>query len=456
MTVRSPRGAAACVWTVWAVMFVAALGAIAVSGRNIPFAEDWELVAPLTGNEPDLLTWLWAQNNEHRLPVPRLVGLAVLTVTGDYRAGMVLNASALGAIAAGMILVARRLRGGRTNYADAFFPLTLMHLGHWDNIVWSWQMQFVLATALTCGLLLAVVAYERALGAAASIAACMALIALPLTGGTGLAFVPPLALWLTLAGLRRWQTLDAVAPGRWSGAVLLGSAAVTLVVLGLYFVGWERPPWNPPSPGLGATLAFGARFTAFGFGPAAGLSWRLSALVAGGVLLASAVVLVVGAARAERSERLRAAGLILFGAGAVVLALAIGSGRAGRGSMSPRYALLGVPVFCAAYFVWELYGPPTLRSVARAAFLLIALVALPFNVQAGLERRDWFGRGFQAFERDLAANLPRSALAARHHAFLYFNEAGLSSKMQMLQRAGFGPFARIRDDEAAPVSETFR
>src|SRR5215213_1955850 len=105
MTLRDVRGAAIVVWSVWALMFAVALGSIALAGRNIPFAEDWGLVAPLTGHEPDVFAWLWAQNNEHRVPLPRLAGLIIVMLTGDYRAGMVLNACVLAAVAAAMVMV---------------------------------------------------------------------------------------------------------------------------------------------------------------------------------------------------------------------------------------------------------------------------------------------------------------------------------------------------------------
>jgi hypothetical protein len=107
------------VWSVWLVMMLVALACIAKYGRNIPLAEDWLLVAPLTGNEPDLTSWLWAQNNEHRVPLPRLILLALLKITnGDFRAGMFFNVITLGVIAFATIQVARHLRGGRTSFVD--------------------------------------------------------------------------------------------------------------------------------------------------------------------------------------------------------------------------------------------------------------------------------------------------------------------------------------------------
>ena len=156
---RAPRRpAATVVWLVWAVTLASILASITRDGRNIPFEEDWLMVAAMTGHEPDLPGWLWSQNSEHRLPLPRLLNLALLSTTADFRSTMIFDALALGAVAAGMILVARALRGGRTSVADAFFPLLLLHLGNWDNLVWGWQIQFVLPTALACAFLLVIVA----------------------------------------------------------------------------------------------------------------------------------------------------------------------------------------------------------------------------------------------------------------------------------------------------------
>ncbi len=148
----------AFVWVIWAIMLVSALSAIAIYGRDIPLAEDWFMVQPLTGHEPDLAAWSWWQNNEHRLPLPKLVYLLLLELSGgDFRVGMVFNALALSALAAAMVVAVRELRGGRTVLIDAFFPIVLLHLGHWPNLVWGWQIQYVLSVVLTGMLLLPVV-----------------------------------------------------------------------------------------------------------------------------------------------------------------------------------------------------------------------------------------------------------------------------------------------------------
>jgi hypothetical protein len=51
-------------------------------------------------------------------------------VMATVRIAMIANTLMLGMLCLAMILTARRLRGGQTRLADAFFPLVYLHLGH--------------------------------------------------------------------------------------------------------------------------------------------------------------------------------------------------------------------------------------------------------------------------------------------------------------------------------------
>ena len=178
------------VWGLWAGMFASVLAHIARYGRNVPLSEDWLMLRPLSGREPDFWYWVWAQNNEHRLPVAKLLYLGLLEVVPDFRVGMVFNALVLAGLAAACILVARHVRGGRTTYADAVFPLAMLHIGHWFNLVWGWQIQFVLSVAAIFTILLVIVAAPLPLRLGPALALGVAVVLLPLTGGSGLPFVP--------------------------------------------------------------------------------------------------------------------------------------------------------------------------------------------------------------------------------------------------------------------------
>jgi len=68
---RPDRLALTSVLALWALMVSLVFGCIAVYGRNVPLAEDWNMVPAMVGHEPNLVEWLWAQNNEHRLPLQK-------------------------------------------------------------------------------------------------------------------------------------------------------------------------------------------------------------------------------------------------------------------------------------------------------------------------------------------------------------------------------------------------
>ena len=436
------RPTAPVVWLVWALTLGSILVAIARDGRNIPFEEDWLMVAAMTGHEPDLPRWLWSQNSEHRLPLPRLVNLVLLRATGDFRSTMVFDTLALGAVAAAMILVARALRDGRTSLADAFFPLLLLQLGNWDNLVWGWQIQFVLPTVLACALLLVIVARPTLPARSGTAVAALALIGLPLSGANGLVFTPTLAAWLAYTV---WARRRDPTAARWTGDWLPAGAAVLAALLcAVYFIGYQASPWNQPSSGLGATLATSGKFLALSVGPAAAKGWLLCGGAVVVIMLISLGLLIIAHGE-RRDERLRILGLLAFFAAAAVLVLAIGWGRAGRaaatGRMPTRYVLLAAPGLCAAYFTLLLYGTGWLRRAGPAALAILLALLFPLNTRVGLGRRDWFGAGMTAFERDLASGASSAVLAQRHHAFLlHWDQTLMDVSLQQLHDAGIGPF----------------
>ncbi|CAN5289620.1 hypothetical protein BH23GEM4_BH23GEM4_12630 [soil metagenome] len=443
---------------VWAIMLGVVLGCIVSYGRNIPLAADWLMVAPLTGHEPDLAGWLWAQNNEHRVPLPRLLYLLLLKASGgDFRVGMVFNALAMAALAAAMVLAARRLRGGTLRLSDAFFPVAFLHLGNWSNLVWSWQIQFVLATVLTCGLLLVAVKHAGDLPPRDACIAGTCILLLPLSGANGLIFAVAMAPWLLFSALRM-RAVTARRDSVMAGYLLLAAVAGALLLTVLYFVGYQRASWNPPSPGVGATLKTAAKFLALGFGPAARAWWGVTELLALGIAGSTLGLLLAALRRRDQGERRRLFGLVSFAVGMATLALALGWGRAGllpRVGMPPRYVLLSVPALCLAYFVWQLYGPPRYRSAVQLGLLGVMLALLPFNTRAGFGWRNWYSAGMLQVEQDIGAGLTAQEIAQRNGDFLlHWDQPGLVAFIEMLRASGNGPFAAIVFSGAEPSTES--
>jgi hypothetical protein len=424
-----------------------ALGCIAAYGRDIPLAEDWYLVGPLTGNGPDLVTWLWSQNNEHRLPLPRLLLLGVTAAAGgDFRAGMVLNVLTLAGLGLAMLWAARRLHGGRQRLEDVVIPLLLLHLGHWENLVWSWQFQFVCSVALTGLLLIGVVlATPDARGAGPIVALALAL--LPLAGANGLIVALPAALWLAIVGVGTLTGAWDRPPRRRSGLALLAAAALGLLLIGVYFVGWERPGWTVPPESPRQFLRALEFYLAYGFGP--GARWlRHPAAILAFFLLASGVVLAARAAwRGPANERPRALGLLAFLASAGALALAIAWGRASSSwKMSERYALFSVMGLLCAWYTWQIYGEARQRRIVALGAVVTVLAVLPLNFRAGLDQRDVYVQHMAAVEADLAGGMSRRELARRHRSVLmHWDEQYLAEAMRQLRDARLGPFRALAD-----------
>jgi hypothetical protein len=447
------------VWGTWVGMFLVALAVVAIYGRNIPFAEDWFLVPPLTGNEPSLFAWIWTQNSEHLVPLPKAILLLLLTLSGgDFRVGMLCNTFLLGTLAGGMILVARHVRG-RISVTDAFFPIVLLHIGHWDNLLWSWQIQFVLSTALTGILLLMIVAWhEGPATPAAAIAAAICLVSLPLSGGNGTIVAPAFAVWSLCCGLLRARH-EACLSDRITGLLLISSAALALLIVMVYLIGYQRPTWYPASPNFLATAITSIKFMAFGFGPAAKSAWFLTSLGAISALLITVAALLAKAVLTGADDRRRVLGLMLVAGALAALAFALGWGRAGKieasGHMSTRYALLSVPMLCAAYFSVELYASRSIRRLTHGALFVIVVVLLPLNTMVGLERRNWFERGFASYQVDLHGGIPVNQLAERHYKFLMpWSREQLAAGMEMLRQACLGPFSRICESILLLPAET--
>ena len=432
------------VWTVWAAMTAALLWCVFAYTFNMPLAEDWHLVPAMTGNEPHLWTWLWEQNNEHRLPLPRLVLLALLKPTQDFRWGMVANVAVMSAAAYVVLRALARRRGTGLRVTDAFIPIALLHIGNWENYMWAWQLCFVLSSAITLVLLVAADARELWTSRRWAIVTACCVAALPVCGANGLAFGAPIAAWLALeAALQAWRAPER----RDTAAIVLAGVVLAAVEAAYYFVGYTHASWNPPSPGVMATLKTTLKFLAMSFGPAikqAPGPWSLVTIL---VMAPAAALAVRAACAAPVDERPRAWRLLAYLAGVGALALAFGWGRAGlvpTVGLPDRYVLLAVPAVVWTYLVIDEYASRSLRIPVQVALLVAACVLLPANTRKGFAWRDWYRGGMQAVTRDIDRGLPRSELVRRDGWFLMaWSPERLSEGMQMLHDARIGPFARI-------------
>lgn len=427
-------------WLVWLASAVAAHVYVACYASPIPFRDDFGLLPLLEGDFR--LSALWAQHNEHRLPLPQLLMAGLLEISPDLRLLMWAEVWLLAAVAVALMATAQRVRG-RASYFDAFFPLLLLSWGNAANLLMGHQLSLMLPSAITCAILMLVVAGPREphWGGLAAIGALG--LALPLNGGPGVTQAPAIALWCVLAAAAASRT-GGGSRARW---IACGAALGIAALVAVYFIGFEnrnyasyaRRPWS--------VVVQAARFLTLAFGPAGRELWPYSGLLQAALCIATAWRLAQ-VVRREPAERLRALGLAAVAAGIVATALATGFARGPASACANRYVTLPAPLLCMIYFIWLRYGPPAPGRFVQAGLYSLMLGLLCFHVDFGVR----LGRERQAAEQrflhDVRAGFSEPQLAAMHARTLGIGAANLERSLARLWAIGFEPLAVTPPDPA--------
>jgi hypothetical protein len=289
-------------------MAAAAVGFVQRYAYPLPYADEWSLLSAMTGQQPLTLEWLWSAHNEHRVFLPRLVILGLGWATGwDYGLMAQFNVAVLALLAAVLIATARAIRG-RNTLGDAVFPLVLLSWSHHANLVWRFQIGFVLPMMLST-LALALVARWRRLTLAGALVITICLLGAGACGANGICFALPIAAWFVLTAIwegkgdyprsseRPTTNLRSVPGCAKKGTVpisddrspagrlgLLVQAALLAGFAALYFWDFRLPPQHSRPPGVGACVRTTLEFVAGSLGPAAEVIWPLSALIVAGAV----------------------------------------------------------------------------------------------------------------------------------------------------------------------------
>ncbi len=434
---RGPISAGdAAAWSTWLALLLVILFGVLRYGRNIPLATDWSLVEPVTGNSADFSGWLWSQELDNRAPLPRLVLSGVVALARDFRAGGVLAAVATGIAAAALLLSLRRLRGGRARIADAFLALLMLGPAHWILLGWSRALEPALTSALGAMLLVAIVSDPTLRRRGWGVAAGLMLVMLPLCGTAGAVLALSAVPWIAACGRRHWPPREPDVPLE-TGPGLLLVALLVLTISLVYFARFDAAAFGAASTTSLTALAHSALGADGPIVP-----------VLGGLLLASAVVLIRGYIRVGGVERYRAFGMICFGVGAMLAVLAMGWStvwRGGDAGIPVGGRLLAVPLFAAVYFAWELYAPPLVAMLCETALLGLMLLRTPDHLRAARAHRAGYARMMASFAADLNGRLPADSMGVRYGVPVARGDGvRLAERIRMLQRDGFGPFSARR------------
>ena len=442
---------------VWIVMTLGAVSYVGDYGSPIPLRDDLELV-PFTGPDHQwTLKELWTPHNEHRLPLPRPIKVAVLEATGDLRALMLLEVAIFSGLALAAILVVRRIRG-RTSVVDILFPLLWLHTGNCENLLMGFQLALAIPAACVCAILLVLIRRKdqgASVVEALVLGAC--LFALPLCGALGLVQVPALWVGLAFVALASFRGKDVA---RRRGGVVLGVFLLATAVLSaLYLVGLPTPPRASHAHDPTVILAGAARVLTVTLGPAGQVWWPFSGIGIGAVVAASLVLLCRAWWRAP-AERQRAVILACTLGAGLSFALAIGFGRAGddlAAGFAMRYIPMLSPVVLAAACAWIIYGGRVGAQLVLGG-LAVALLAANATINADIARAyGGYQQGVTAdIRRDLEGRLGPRAFVQKWTNDIYPDAGRLYLIVTRMAQLRIAPFDQapesIRQRYTQPVS----
>ena len=233
LTDSAERAAPIFVWVLLGFLFALHLNFVVRHSFPVPYWDESAYIPYVVGVQPVTPGWLWSQANEHRIPLPRLLYIAVARASGlDARVMNSATVLLLGITACVIVVGLRRLQG-RTTYAHAFIPLLLLNPAHYSNTTWPLQIGFVLPSCLTCYAILVLAARGEGMGRYLPLGPAALLTSM--CGAQGLVLplaLSPMLFWIAVRDFR--------AGARRRGFVPLLCAVAICLYTGIYFIQLDR------------------------------------------------------------------------------------------------------------------------------------------------------------------------------------------------------------------------
>lgn len=337
-----------------------------------PLFEKWEARTLAAGD-------FFAQHNEHRFVVPKLIFFGVGLLTHwNVRAEMLLTWLTLVSIAA-VFWKILRVTGWRANAATnaIFFATTvlLFHTLQHENALWGFQFGFVLPILLTAASLWVALAVPAPWNFAA-----VMLLATASTFSVASGFTT----WLLAAPVLLFHRGRLDSRVRFHCWIAYGASF--LACLAIYFAGYARPATHPTLDSILGSPWLGLQFLAAYLGAPFAYGTPLPAIevakIAGALLLLGYLGAVVGMwqRRGDRGFVRRAGPWLMVASIAVSNALLTAVGRVAFGlgqAMESRYTTYAILLPIGLLPVTALLFPANRRILfgAIAAFLFALLLS---------------------------------------------------------------------------------
>lgn len=413
-------------------IFAAALGYILRFSVNDPFVDEWDLTQVILGGMT-LSEWTFTRLNEHYFISGNAIWYVTMKASGlDFRAGMFVNL--LLHLTASIVLMrsARRIRGW-SSLADLAFPAVLLHWGHAYNLLMSYQIVFGCFTLSAAVMLWVVSTAVAGLEIRTAKRGVTALLVLMINGGMGLAFVPPLVIWIAILLLRRpvapTRTVTDASPvepddARAGTRHLLSRIpfAISGLVLALTYTAYVLlgSPRVSAAPSEALSLTRVAWCTAQYFGIGTGLwidgpHWPRNCTIVACIF--AVLMIVLTSVTWRRCDGGRGAGFLFFLTGHFAVAIGIAVSRGG--GLAERYVTISAvgvaSALLAMLVLWD--GRFTRRLLVAVAILSVASNFAP-GESFGHRHRSLY----RNFDKDLQAGMPIGFLRDKYQSRLRVGE----------------------------------
>ncbi len=441
---KNDAWAASFVWITWAVLATVVVAFVVRYHYRVPFWDEWVVIPQAVCGESANWGWLWHQECEHRIVITKAVYVALARLTHRVPTELaILSAGVLTTVSAIALVWLRRLRGG-LQFTDALIPLLLLSFGQWETLIWSFMLGSVLWSVSVCYLVFLTWRAPDGLTGPQAVVAGVCLLAQPLFGAIGLAYGSILALWYAAHGLRCWR-FALNARQSWRGGVMLVVAFAVWVEIGLYFVGYHRPPPHPQPDGITSILRGMSEFLTVAWIPGQApavfqwVQWPTCALFGVCILLSLKAIYL-------NNHRLQAFGSLVCVVAAIGLAGAVACGRSGFGPMAcaaPRYCTLAAPGLLACYCCINQWTGRWVRPAVLFVMLGVAAIGVMPNYELAHTAAKQTKHHLMAFQHDVDAGVPIEELVERHFMYVYPTKSWFYHCLRLMVSSPVAPFTNL-------------
>lgn len=400
------------------VILVAMFFMLAVSSSNriFPNTDEWNYIQAF-GTPTTLLSYLFEQHNDHRIPLQKLLQLSALYVGGfDFRMLVIINMLLAGVTSIVLMFAAKNYRG-HWSLGDLAIPFLCMNFGSGMSLV-GFELQF-LSSVLFLSLFLLAISLSD--------------------GGGNSKQINLAAFWLMLMS---WTGLNGVVVGAILSFAMLAffvlgrsdkrlevfckiALLIALVMNVVQFAFWHP---SSASQGMAPIPQIIGYFHGLLISTYPVFSWTHSRYISIFLLMLFLIGVALGIKQLlKKGDTLTTYILLSSVASTFLLMASIAFGRAQISAwaigIDMHYGILTVIIPAALWMVVSKLGGKIVSAVAGIAFLVLSVTAFMFSAQWRMEYVAHSGPQFRQVQQAIASNQDASAVTAAHMTALHYTDS---------------------------------